>query len=124
MLGKRINGKRLGIIGMGRIGQAVAKRAKVFGISIHYHNRKQLPSNIEEIYEATFWSSLDEMIKRMDVISINCPLTKETKGLMSKKRLELMMQESYIINTSRSEIINEECFIRITKKNIKLQVQV
>ena len=70
---------------MGRIGQAVAKRAKSFGISIHYHNRKQLPSNIEEIYEATYWNSLDEMIRRMDIISINCPLTKETKGLMSKK---------------------------------------
>ena len=78
---------------MGRIGQAVAKRAKSFGIAIHYHNRKQLPSNIEEIYEATYWSNLDEMIRRMDIISINCPLTKETKGLMSKKRLQLMMQD-------------------------------
>jgi len=117
MLGKRIFGKRLGIIGMGRIGQAVAKRAKVFGISIHYHNRKQLPLNIEESYEATFWSSLDEMIKRMDIISINCPLTSETKGLMSKKRLELMMPESYIINTSRSEIINEGALLELLKKN-------
>ena len=116
MLGKRINGTRLGIIGMGRIGQAVAKRAKSFGISIHYHNRKQLPSNIEEIYEATYWNNLDEMIRRMDIVSVNCPLTKETKGLMSKKRLQLMMQDSYIINTSRSEIIDENALLQFLKK--------
>ena len=117
MLGKRINGIRLGIIGMGRIGQAVAKRAKSFGVSIHYHNRKQLPTSIEETYEATYWSNLDEMIKRMDIISINCPLTSETKGLMSKKRLQLMMQDSYIINTSRSEIIDEVALLHLLKAN-------
>ena len=117
MLGKRINGIRLGIIGMGRIGQAVAKRAKSFGVSIHYHNRKQLPSNIEEVYEATYWSNLDEMIRRMDIISVNCPLTNETKGLMSKKRLQLMMQDSYIINTSRSEIIDEVALLNLLKAN-------
>ena len=117
MLGKRINGIRLGIIGMGRIGQAVAKRAKSFGVSIHYHNRKQLPANIEEAYEATYWSNLDEMLRRMDIISINCPLTNETKGLMSKKRLQLMMQDSYIINTSRSEIIDEAALLNLLKAN-------
>ena len=117
MLGKRIYGKRLGIIGMGRIGQAVAKRAKSFGISIHYHNRKQLPSDIEQLFEATYWSSLDEMIKRMDIISINCPLTKDTKKLMSKERLELMTKDSYLINTSRSEIIDEEALFYLLKNN-------
>ena len=117
MLGKRIYGKRLGIIGMGRIGQAVAKRAKSFGISIHYHNRKQLPSDIEQLFEATYWSSLDEMIKRMDIISINCPLTKDTKKLMSKERLELMTKDSYLINTSRSEIIDEEALLYLLKNN-------
>ena len=117
MLGKRIYGKRLGIIGMGRIGQAVAKRAKAFGIAIHYHNRKQLPFDIEELYEATYWNSLDEMIKRMDIVSINCPLTKETNRLMSKKRLKLMMTDSYIINTSRSEIIDEEALLDLLKNN-------
>ena len=117
MLGKRIYGKRLGIIGMGRIGQAVAKRAKSFGISIHYHNRKQLPSDIEQLFEATYWSSLDEMIKRMDIISINCPLTKDTKKLMSKERLELMTRDSYLINTSRSEIIDEEALFYLLKNN-------
>lgn len=117
MLGKRIYGKRLGIIGMGRIGQAVAKRAKSFGISIHYHNRKQLPSDIEQLFEATYWSSLDEMIKRMDIISINCPLTKDTKKLMSKERLESMTRDSYLINTSRSEIIDEEALFYLLKNN-------
>ena len=107
LLGTRINGKRLGIIGMGRIGQAIAKRAKAFGISIHYNNRNQLPREIEEILEATYWKNLDEMIRRMDIVSINCPLTSETKGFMSKERLDLMMPDSYIINSSRSEIIDE-----------------
>ena len=101
MLGKRINGKRLGIIGMGRIGQAVAKRARVFGISIHYHNRTQLPLEIEEAYEATYWKNLDEMVKRMDIVSINCPLTETTKGMMSEKILEMMMPNSYIINSQK-----------------------
>ena len=117
MLGKRIYGMRLGIIGMGRIGQAVAKRAKGFGVSIHYHNRKRLPGNIEESHEATYWNSLDEMIERMDIISINCPLTKETKGLMSKRRLELMMTDSFIINSSRSEIIDEKALLELLNSN-------
>ena len=117
MLGRRINGKRLGIIGMGRIGQAIAKRAKIFGISIHYHNRNQLPAEIEESLEATYWKSLDELIKRMDIISINCPLTENTRGLLSAERLELMMPISYIINSSRSEIIDENALVKLLKKN-------
>ena len=115
MLGRRINGKRLGIIGMGRIGQAIAKRAKVFGISIHYHNRNQLPLQIEEPLEATYWKSLDEMIKRMDIISINCPLTDKTKGLLSDDKLKLIMPNSYIINSSRSEIIDEIALVKLLK---------
>lgn len=117
LLGTRIFGKRLGIIGMGRIGQAIAKRAKSFGISIHYHNRNRLPIQIEDIYEATYWKNLDEMITRMDIISINCPLTKETKGLMSENRLKLMMPESFIINSSRSEIIDEKSLAILLKEN-------
>jgi glyoxylate reductase len=116
MLGRRINGKRLGIIGMGRIGQAIAKRAKVFGISIHYHNRNQLPLQIEEVLEATYWRNLNEMIKRMDIISINCPLTDETKGLLSADKLKLMMPNSYIINSSRSEIIDESALVKLLKE--------
>ena len=116
MLGRRIHGKRLGIIGMGRIGQAIAKRAKVFGISIHYHNRNQLPSQIEDAYEATYWKNLEEMVQRMDIVSINCPLTDKTKGMISEKILELMMPSSYIINSSRSEIIDEVALVKILKK--------
>ncbi len=117
LLGSRIFGKRLGIIGMGRIGQAVAKRAKSFGITIHYHNRNQLPIQIEEAYEATYWKNLNEMIRRMDIISINCPLTSETKGLMSADRLKLMMPEAFIINSSRSEIIDEYALAKLLKEN-------
>ena len=116
MLGQRISGKRLGIIGMGRIGQAIAKRAKVFGISIHYHNRSQLPSQIEEILEATYWKNLDDMVKRMDIVSINCPLTDKTKGIISDKILSLMMPNSYIINASRSEIIDEIALVKLLKE--------
>ena len=108
LLGNRIYGKRLGIIGMGRIGRAIAQRARAFGISIHYHNRNQLPQNIEESYDASYWKNLDEMIRRMDIISINCPLTSETKGLLSSERLKLMNSDSYLINSSRSEIIDEK----------------
>src|SRR5689334_7389257 len=88
MLGKRIWGKRLGIIGMGRIGQAVARRAKAFGLQIHYHNRRRLPSEIEEELHATYWESLDQMLARMDIISINCPHTPATFHLLSARRLK------------------------------------
>tara|TARA_A100001011_G_C14135091_1_gene767182 strand:- start:6 stop:980 length:975 start_codon:yes stop_codon:yes gene_type:complete len=117
MLGGRINGKRLGIIGMGRIGQAIAKRARAFGISIHYNNRNQLPSEIEELLEATYWKNLDQMIKRMDIISVNCPLNSETRNLMSAERLNLMTPNSYLINSSRSEIIDEEELAKLLKEN-------
>ena len=117
MLGGRINGKRLGIIGMGRIGQAIAKRARAFGISIHYNNRNQLPAEIEEVLEATYWNNLDQMIKRMDIISVNCPLNSETRNLMSAKRLNLMMPNSYLINSSRSEIIDEVELAKLLKEN-------
>tara|TARA_B100000963_G_scaffold361775_1_gene399444 strand:- start:4026 stop:5000 length:975 start_codon:yes stop_codon:yes gene_type:complete len=115
MLGRRIYGKRLGIIGMGRIGRAVAKRARGFGISIHYHNRARLTESVEESLEATYWKNLDEMLSRMDIISINCPLTIETKQLLSAKRLKLMKPEAYIINSSRSEIIDETALYELLK---------
>ena len=116
MLGSRIHGKRLGIIGMGRIGRAVAHRAKAFGISIHYHNRKRLPSLMEEEYDATYWKNLDEMIPRMDIISVNCPLTNATKGLLSSQRLKLMTKDSYLINSSRSEIVDEKALAYMLKE--------
>jgi glyoxylate reductase len=113
MLGHRISGKRLGIIGMGRIGQAVATRARAFGMSIHYHNRRRLPKGIEDAHEATYWESLDQMLARMDVISIHCPHTPGTYHLLSARRLKLMRPEAYIVNTARGEVIDENALARM-----------
>jgi len=107
MLGHRIWGKRLGIIGMGRIGQAVARRAMGFGLSIHYHNRNRLHASIEEELEATWWESLDQMLAHMDLISIHCPSTPASFHLMSARRLKLVRSHAYLINTSRGHVIDE-----------------
>jgi len=107
MLGRRIGGKRLGIIGMGRIGQALARRARAFGLSIHYHNRKPVGPRIAEELEATYWESLDQMLARMDFISVNCPHTPATYHLLSARRLKLIRPHAILINTARGEIIDE-----------------
>ncbi|MEQ8967315.1 MAG: D-glycerate dehydrogenase [Azospirillaceae bacterium] len=107
MLGHRINGKRLGIIGMGRIGTAVARRARGFGLSVHYHNRRRAAPEIEEEVEATYWDSLDQMVARMDIVSVNCPHTPATYHLLNARRLALMGREAMIVNTSRGEVIDE-----------------
>lgn len=112
MMGRRISGKRVGIIGMGRIGQAVARRAKAFGMQIHYHNRKPVSSQIESSLEATYWDSLDQMLARMDFISVNCPHTPATYHLLSSRRLELMQPHAFIVNTSRGEVIDESALAR------------
>jgi glyoxylate reductase len=112
MLGRRISGKRLGIVGMGRIGQAVARRARAFGMSIHYHNRRRLGAAIEDGLEATWWESLDQMLARMDVVSIHTPHTPGTFHLLSARRLKLMRPEAYIVNTARGEVIDEAALIR------------
>ncbi len=113
MLGHRIWGKRLGIIGMGRIGQAVARRARAFGLQIHYHNRRRLPETIEEALGATYWESLDQMLARMDIISVNCPHTPATYHLLSARRLKLMRPDAYIVNTARGEVIDENALIKL-----------
>ncbi len=113
MLGHRIWGKRLGIIGMGRIGQAVARRAKAFGMSIHYHNRRRVSAEIEEELEATYWESLDQMLARMDVISVHCPHTPATYHLLSARRLKLLKEDAYILNTARGEIVDENALVRL-----------
>ncbi len=107
MLGRSIRGKKLGIIGLGRVGQEIAKRAKAFGLSIHYHNRNQINPHVERDLEATYWESLDQMLSRVDIVSINCPHTPATYHLLSKRRLSLLKPESYIINISRGDIIDE-----------------
>jgi glyoxylate reductase len=113
MLGHRIFGKRLGIIGMGRIGQAVARRAKAFGLQIHYHNRKPVHASIEEELEATYWESLDQMLARVDIVSVNCPHTPGTYHLLSARRLKLMKPDAIIVNTARGEIIDENAMARM-----------
>ena len=107
MLGRRIAGKRLGIVGMGRIGQAVARRGKAFGLSIHYHNRKPVSAPIAEELGATYWESLDQMLARMDVISVNCPHTPATFHLLSARRLKLLQPHAIVVNTARGEVIDE-----------------
>ncbi len=107
MMGRRIGGKRLGIIGMGRIGQAVARRARAFGLQIHYHNRRRVAGHIEDALDATYWESLDQMLSRMDIISINCPHTPATYHLLHARRLKLMKPDAYIVNTARGEVIDE-----------------
>ncbi|MDG1128512.1 D-glycerate dehydrogenase [Rhodobacteraceae bacterium EhC02] len=113
LLGGRVGGRRLGILGMGRIGQAVARRAAAFGMQIHYHNRRRLRPEIEDRYEATYWESLDQMVARMDVISINCPHTPSTFHLMNARRLKLMKPDAVIVNTSRGEVIDENALTRM-----------
>jgi glyoxylate reductase len=111
-LGGRIGGKRLGILGMGRIGQAVARRARAFGMQVHYNNRKRLRPEIEAELEATWWESLDQMVARMDILSINCPHTPSTFHLMNARRLKLMKPTAVIVNTSRGEVIDENALTR------------
>ncbi len=112
LLGGRLGGRRLGILGMGRIGQAVARRARAFGLQVHYHNRKRLRPEIEAEHEATYWESLDQMIARMDILSINCPHTPATFHLLNARRLRLMKPSAVVVNTSRGEVVDENALTR------------
>jgi glyoxylate reductase len=115
MLGHRLTGKRLGILGMGRIGSAVARRARGFGLAIHYHNRRRVPEALEAELEATYWESLDQMLARMDIISVNCPHTPATFHLLSARRLALLRPAAIIVNTSRGEVIDEAALTRMLR---------
>jgi glyoxylate reductase len=108
MTGRRIWGKRLGIVGMGRIGQALARRARAFGLSVHYHNRKPVSPAVEEELSATYWDSLDQMLARMDFVSVNCPHTPATYHLLSGRRLKLLQKHAILVNTARGEVVDEE----------------
>ena len=116
MLGHRINGKRLGIIGMGSIGQAIARRAKAFGMSIHYHNRKAVHPSTEAELEATFWENVEQMLPRVDIISVNCPSTTATHHLLNGHRLSLLSSHSYLVNTGRGDVIDELALIELLKQ--------
>jgi glyoxylate reductase len=113
MLGRRITGKRLGIVGMGRIGTALARRGKAFGLSVHYHNRRRVAADIEESLEATYWDSLDQMLARMDIVSVNCPHTPATYHLLSARRLKYLRPHAIVVNTARGEIIDENALTRM-----------
>lgn len=114
-MGGRVGGKRLGILGMGRIGQAVAARAAAFGMQVHYHNRRPVHAEIETRLGATYWDSLDQMIARMDVISVNCPHTPSTFHLMNARRLKLMKPDAVLVNTSRGEVVDENALTRMLR---------
>jgi glyoxylate reductase len=116
MLGHRIHGKRLGIVGMGRIGQAVARRARGFGLSVHYHNRKPVHGDIEAELEATYWDNLDQMVARMDIVSLNCPHTPATYHLLNRRRLGLMQPHAYLVNTARGEVIDQEALVEALRE--------
>jgi glyoxylate reductase len=118
MLGHRIYGKRLGIVGMGRIGQAVARRAKAFGLQIHYHNRRRVAAELEHELEATYWESLDQMLTRVDIVSVNCPHTPATYHLLSARRLKLMKPSAYVVNTARGEVIDENELARLLEQGL------
>jgi len=115
MLGGRLMGKRMGIVGMGRIGQALARRARGFGLAIHYHNRKKLHPEIERELDATYWESLDQMLARMDIVSVNCPHTPATYHLLSARRLKLVKPTAIIVNTARGEVIDENALVRMLR---------
>ena len=114
-LGGRLAGRRLGILGMGRIGSAVARRAHAFGMQVHYHNRHRLRSEAEAELEATYWESLDQMVARVDILSINCPRTPSTYHLINARRLKLMKADAVIVNTSRGDVIDENALTRMLR---------
>ncbi|MBL9052272.1 MAG: D-glycerate dehydrogenase [Tabrizicola sp.] len=116
-LGGRLGGRRLGILGMGRIGQAVARRAKAFGLQVHYHNRKRLRPETEAEFEATYWESLDQMLARVDILSVNCPHTPSTFHLLNARRLKLMKPTAVVVNTSRGEVVDENALTRALRAN-------
>ena len=113
LMGRRINGKRLGIIGMGRIGTAVAQRARGFGLAVHYHNRNRVPVDLELTLEATYWESLDQMLAHMDIIVVTCPSTPATYHLLSERRLRLLQSHCYVVNTCRGNIIDEKALVKL-----------
>lgn len=107
MLGHRVRGKKLGIVGMGRIGQAVARRASAFGLEVHYHNRRPVPAPIALELKATYWDNLNSMLETVDIVSINCPKTPDTYHMFDADRLAHISPESFIVNTSRGDVIDE-----------------
>ncbi|MEQ1769348.1 MAG: D-glycerate dehydrogenase [Devosia sp.] len=111
MLGRRLRGKALGIVGMGRIGSAVAARARTFGLSIHYYSRNRRPPQLEEKLDATFHFALEEMIGQVDIVSLHTPLTRDTTHILNRTRIGLMRQDGFVVNVSRPELVDEAAMI-------------
>ena len=115
MTGRRVRGMKLGIVGMGRIGQAVARRASAFGLSVHYHNRTEVPRSIAQGLKATYWGDLDAMLSAVDIVSLNCPSTPATRHMINAQRLNRLGPDSYIVNTSRGDVIDETALVAALK---------
>ena len=111
MLGRRLRGKALGIVGMGRIGVAVAQRARAFGLKLHYFSRQRRPPGIEDMLEATYWPALDDMVREVDIVSLHTPHTRETFNILDAGRLAAMRQDAFVVNVSRPELIDETALI-------------
>lgn len=111
LLGRKLAGKTLAIVGMGRIGQAVAHRARAFGLEIAYYNRKRLPEALERMLGARFVSDLDQLVSEADILTLHCPLTDDTRGMIDARRIAQMKPGSSIINTARGELIDQEALI-------------
>jgi glyoxylate reductase len=111
LLGRKLAGKVLGIVGMGRIGQAVAFRARAFGLSIRYHNRHRLPQAVEAMFGAEYVENLDQLLSEADVVSLHCPATPQTRGMLDASRLERMKPGAVIVNTARADLIDYEAMI-------------
>jgi glyoxylate reductase len=116
MVGRRLGGKRLGVLGMGHVGQAVARRAAAFGLQVHYHDRRRLRPDAEDALGLTFWESLDQMLARVDVLTVHVPSTPATFHLLSARRLQLMKPSAYLINTARGDIVDEDALTRMLLK--------
>ena len=114
LLGKQLSGSRLGILGMGRIGRAVAARAKAFGMEIHYHNRSKLNPDLE--LGAIYHNSVKSLFSVSDILSINCPATKETKNIVNKKTLEFFPEDAIITNSARGDMIDDDAMIEALEK--------
>ncbi len=115
LMGHRIAGKRLGILGLGRIGRAVAARAAPFGLEVHYHGRRRVRPEVEADLRATWWESLDQMLARVDILSIHVPHTPSTFHLMNARRLKLMKPTAYLVNTARGEVVDENALTRMLR---------
>lgn len=118
MLGHRVHGKTLGIVGLGRIGQAVARRAQGFGLSIHYHQRHRLHEQVEKELGAVYHKKLDDLLARSDFLSLHCPHTVETHHLIGSAQLQLMKPTSYLVNTARGALVDEKALIHALKEGI------